>query len=127
MRCRSGAAPMRIRRRDPDGIAVRAGRTRPVRRALRRRGGRRTATRVHVDRIAELVDGRSDESAGAAARAADRACPGRAGSTRRRSARDRLAALAEAVDRRQRLGALAAIDGAGRRAARTGAAAGTWR
>ena len=64
--------------------------------------------RIHIDRIAELVDGRSDDLLGllkerllAVARAGrfDQAA----------LLRDRLAALAEALDRRQRLGALAAI------------------
>ena len=76
------------------------------------------ATHVHVDRIAELVDGRSDELLGLLRGAA---APGLSRDGRFDQAavpRDRLSALAEAVDRRQRLGALAGIARDGGRPAR---------
>ena len=63
---------------------------------------------VHVDRIAKLVDGRSDELLGLLKERLLRVA--REGRFDQAAVlRDRLAVLAEALDRRQRLGALAGI------------------
>ena len=64
---------------------------------------------MHVEQIADLVDGRSRRVAGPAARAARDSLAAAGRFDAAATARDRLAVLVEAVDRRQRLGALASI------------------
>ena len=61
-RCRSDVARARIRRIESGRESLRAGRTRPMRRAVRRRGGRSLSyCRAHRIGSAQLIDGRSDE------------------------------------------------------------------
>ena len=94
----------RIRRRSPDGtpcVLAELGRAAPL------APGSRTnsPTRGLVDRIAALVDGRSDEVLDSLReRLLGLSADGRFDQAA--VARDRLSALAAAADRRQRLGAL---------------------